>query len=406
VRLLIYSQDGRGLGHLRRTGNIALRVLARRPGALVLTLADSRSTPVVAAHPGMDVLKLPTLVKTGRSSSQESSWRPATLPLAIREALALRSRLILAAFEEFRPDVVLVDHMPVGALGELKPVLERARAAQPRPRLFLGLRDVLDAASTVRRAWRELGAYDYLPAYDAVLVYGCREIYDAERAYELGPHAQKVVFCHYVAPHERRLRVTAKRGPMEPPYVLVMGGGGGDAYPLASCFLDAAPALRRALGLRAMVLTGPSMSPVERHALLRRADGRDVWVETSREDVSSLLRGAAAVTMMAGYNSLCEVVAAGKKALVVPRAGPSAEQRIRSRLFAERRLIRVLDPDELTPARLARELLELLREDAPAPRFPLPLDGAARAADLLLEGSSAVRERPSLARARRYSGRL
>nr|NIV75089.1 glycosyltransferase [Gammaproteobacteria bacterium]NIW86411.1 glycosyltransferase [Gammaproteobacteria bacterium] len=83
-------------------------------------------------------------------------------------------------------------------------------------------------------------------------------------------------------------------------------------------------------------------------------------VESSRDDVLELLGRASAVVTMAGYNSLCEVLAARKKALVVPRAGPSQEQRIRCQLFSERNLIRVLDPNDLEPARMAQELEALL----------------------------------------------
>ena len=88
---------------------------------------------------------------------------------------------------------------------------------------------------------------------------------------------------------------------------------------------------------------------------------------------------------MAGYNSLCEVLAWRKKALVVPRAGPSAEQRIRSQVFSQRSLVRMLDPDNLTPERMAQELMQLLTDDnIPNLDNIPPLDGAQQAALALL----------------------
>ena len=388
MRLLIYSQDGYGLGHLRRTGNVARRLLAHRPDATVLTVADSRAMPVFPPHPGMDYLKLPTIVKTGRSSSEASSWQPASLPLAIHEAVRLRTALLVHTLEEFQPDVVLVDHMPVGALGELKPLLDLARGAARRPRLFLGLRDVIDAPDVVRRSWQALGAYDYLSVYDGVLVYGCRDVYDAEQAYALGLHAQKVVFCNYVGPPAAAQHAPlGDEPPADEPFVLVMGGGGGDAYPLAATFLDSVPLLMRERRLRAVVLTGPNMPAEQRIALAERCDGERVTVQSSRDDVPALLARADVVLTMAGYNSLCEVLAARKRALVVPRGGPSAEQRMRGQLFADRSLVSVLDPDELTPERLAERLLALLVEPGLGDeRRWIPLDGAERAAQLLLEG--------------------
>jgi len=75
-----------------------------------------------------------------------------------------------------------------------------------------------------------------------------------------------------------------------------------------------------------------------------------------------------------------------KKALVVPRSGPSAEQRTRAGLFAQRRLIDVLDPAELSPEKLAQRLVEDLgRKDYPVDGEALPMDGARQASDRLLE---------------------
>jgi predicted glycosyltransferase len=70
---------------------------------------------------------------------------------------------------------------------------------------------------------------------------------------------------------------------------------------------------------------------------------------------------------MAGYNTLAEVLNLGRKALVVPRAGPSAEQQMRCHLFAQRNLIDVLYPGQLSPQTLAqRLLLDLERDDYPS----------------------------------------
>ena len=41
-RIMMYSQDGFGLGHMRRTTSIARQILNTRPDACVLTVADSR----------------------------------------------------------------------------------------------------------------------------------------------------------------------------------------------------------------------------------------------------------------------------------------------------------------------------------------------------------------------------
>ncbi len=79
----------------------------------------------------------------------------------------------------FRPDILLVDHMPHGAMGELRPALEALRRIVPKARVVLGLRDIIDAPEVVRRRWQMEGAYEAMQRfYDLVIVYGSRDVFD------------------------------------------------------------------------------------------------------------------------------------------------------------------------------------------------------------------------------------
>jgi predicted glycosyltransferase len=322
-------------------------------------------------------------------------WCSGALPLDIAAMVKLRAKLLLDTFVEFRPDVVLVDHMPVGALGELKPLLERATRGRRRPRLLLGLRDILDAPEVIRSVWHDLGAYEYLDLYEAVLVYGCREIYDAGSAYDLTRHARGLLYCNYVTSASPADLVAAPR-PSQP-LVLVMGGGGADAFPLLETFLDSLPLVLKDLSLNCLVLTGPNMSRADREALNLRASQYPVRILPGLPDASTPIQAASAIVTMAGYNSLCETLQARKRALVVPRRGPSAEQRIRSEIFSERRLVMTLDPDNLTPDRMAAKVKRLVSDDGnmPDPANLPPLDGARRAASVVL-GAADLPSTPEL----------
>ncbi len=377
----MYSQDGNGLGHLRRSVNIAAEVLSQHPRCNVLILADSPALSILATRPGIDVIKLPTIVRSG-----DSHWRTATLSMSTRRVVRLRRQLMLQAFAEFRPDTVLVDHMPVGALGELKPLLDHATTRPRPPKLFLGLRDVLDRPTVIRRAWQELGAYDYLPAYDGVLIYGHRSVYDTCTAYRLLPHASAIVYCNYIS---QPPTAPAPPAPPAKPFVLGMGGGGADAFPLAMAFVEAISAVRTDHDVEAVLLTGPNMATEERELLVRHSTPH-VRIESRYGDAAEWIRRASAIVTMAGYNSLCEVLTWQKKAVVVPRSGPSAEQRIRSELFSERSLIRRIRPESLDRRRLATALSQLLAgDDIPHLANIPPLNGAQRVASTLLEWTPA-----------------
>jgi len=115
----------------------------------------------------------------------------------------------------------------------------------------------------------------------------------------------------------------------------------------------------------------------------------------------TLIRNARAVVAMAGYNSTMEVLALGKRTLLVPRVTPRAEQWLRASRLAELGLVGCLHPDELDPARVGAWLAEAAKP-APAVSALQALDfgGLQRVAELaaqLLGTPSPVAQVPSAA---------
>jgi predicted glycosyltransferase len=365
-RLLIYSQDGLGLGHLRRTSAIAAEFLQGRPDACVLTVSDSPLGTFFGIVPNQDYLKLPSLVKSG-----PGAWDPVSLPLSSGELFALRRDLIASVAASFRPDIVLVDHMPHGARGELVPTLEALR--QTNATVVLGLRDILDAPNVVRRTWRDEGAYDAVEQfYDMVLVYGSRDVFDVAGEYGWSPKSVEMLeYCGYVcAPsahrRARRIRARALGGKPDGRLVVAMAGGGADAYPMMDALLDGLDELSQEEPSALILITGPFMPSNQRRNLMARAQGRAAQVRTSVADVPSYIEAADVVVGMAGYNTTAEVLRSGTPAVLVPRRGPSAEQRMRASLFSERGWVGVVDPDELTASTLARAVRKACATPAPA----------------------------------------
>jgi predicted glycosyltransferase len=391
VRLLIYTQDGLGLGHLRRAGSVAAEFLRGEAEGSVLTISDSPLGSLIRDVPHHDYLKLPSIVKAG-----PGDWRPHSLPLEIGEVRRLRSRLILEAATAFGPDVLLVDHMPHGALGELLPTLAALRHTPTR--IVLGVRDIIDDPAVVHARWRSEGAFDALAEhYDQVLVYGSSEVFDLPEQYGWPAELARMVrFCGYVctpAPVAQR-RLPARRLGMEPrgSMVVAMAGGGADAHALMSTLVDAVPEVCAARPCTFVIVTGPFMPDAERRDLKRRAAGLPVRLRTMVGDPLRYLAAADLVVAMAGYNTTMEVLRVGTPALLVPRRGPSAEQRMRARRFADRGWVSQLDPDELEPGRLAAAVLGVLGRGAATPVVPPPdLGGLASAAESLHAAALAAR---------------
>ena len=77
-------------------------------------------------------------------------------------------------------------------------------------------------------------------------------------------------------------------------------------------------------------------------------------------DSLTYLRAADVVIAMAGYNTTAEILTLDKPALLVPRSGPSAEQQMRAKLFADRGWVNWLPPEDLSPDMLAQAALSAL----------------------------------------------
>jgi predicted glycosyltransferase len=341
-------------------------------------LADEYSTPFFERVSGIDYIKLPSIKRINR----HSAWESATLDLSIAQTLDIRLNLILQTFVEFQPHAVLVDLEAVGILGELKPLLDRTMRWSPAPKLYLGLRDIIDLPEITLQQWADLDAHDYLAHYDGVLIYGCDSVFDTASAYHLNSYTRKVFYCGYVTPPgDNALSPPSADSPI----LLAMGGSGRISFPMEMAFVEALPFFYDAIPLRPVVLTGPDMPPESRQALANRSYKNQPQIISSVQDATQLIRQAEMIVTLAGYNSLGEVLRFHKKALVIPIVESFLEQDMRAQQFAELGLVRTLAQENLTPQNLARELIQLYQAENIPNLANLPtFDGAQRAASIIL----------------------
>lgn len=384
LRIAIYSQDGFGLGHMQRTASIAWEIYRLRPEASILTFSDSQLGQFFPISPYHDYVKLPSIAK-----DSPGNWKATHLRMSFPEILQLRKELIRNVLLNYAPDVFLVDHMPHGAMGELLPALEAMDQAGIPIRNVLGLRDILDSPNVTISRWQVEGAYDVIERFYArILVFGMQDVYDVAENYKLPESATKKLFyCGYVAnlEHERnaysiRARYLDGKVP-DTRLIAVMAGGGADAYSMMSTLLEALPKVVEDQPCSVAVITGPFM-PVELIADLERRAGRlPIQMLEAVTDSISYISAADLVIAMAGYNTSVEILRMKTPAILVPRAGPSAEQRTRARLFSERHWVDMIDPAELNPDNLAQCIISHLKHPNGNKPSALPnLNGAAVAA--------------------------
>lgn len=375
-----YSHDGFGLGHLSRTVHLANRLRELEPDVDIHIITSSPAAHRVQSLHDFAWIKLPSVTKCG-----VERYRPHHLSMDLESVVALRAALLLRTVQHLRPDLLVVDHRPLGLKKEASPALNWLKAWSPKTRTVVGLRDIVDEARTVKSDWREQGIYDALDTlFDAVLVYGDRSVLDTTQAYDMPDSIRrKTRFVGYLGRGpvaQSREAVRQSLSLQDERLVVVHAGGGGDGTHLIETYLQAANLLPR--DVHSLVVTGPLMDPVEQRRLQASAYKATITFVEYQHDLPSYVAAADLSISMGGYNTVCEVLSCGVPSIIVPRMFPRQEQYIRAQLLASRGLIRMVPPHSLSAQKLAEAVLDAL-DTAPTLSIPVALDGSARAASYL-----------------------
>jgi predicted glycosyltransferase len=372
LRIVFYSHDSVGLGHVRRNLVLAHALANQLPGltgrpVTGILITGTSHAPGFPAPEGWDWVLLPGIGKS------PAGYLPRNLSLPMDQLVSLRSRLLQGVLAGFRPDLVIVDRHATGVHRELEGALRHARAAGP-VRVVLGLREVLDAPGPAFSEWARFGgARTVKSLFDAIWVYGDPAIHDPLATGEIPFSLRKLIrYTGYLAAGRPSLSGTSC---MDGPYVMTTVGGGSDGHALARIAVAAPlPA-----GLGHLVVAGPQMPTKEYEDLIRHARP-GVRVVPALDDVVFHLRHASAVVAMGGYNTVCEIMSTSVPALIVPRTEFRAEQRIRARSLAVAGYLEQHEIETLTPEILAEWLAT--RQGTTVDRRRAVLDGLIRVPQL------------------------
>ena len=170
ARILIYSHDSFGLGHLRRCRAIAHSLVAHYKGVSVLILSGS---PIIGSfdfRARVDFVRIPGVTKL-----KDGEYTSLGLHIDLEQTMSMRESIIYHTAASFKPDIFLVDKEPTGLRGEvvstLKMLKERGTVN------VLGLRDVMDEASALKAEWERKQVQPVLEElYHDIWVYGLKEM--------------------------------------------------------------------------------------------------------------------------------------------------------------------------------------------------------------------------------------
>lgn len=390
MRLMAVCHDSVGIGHLRRTLAIAERATQTIPSCRALVVSGTVHVSNFTLPDRVDYIKLPSLRK-----GPDYRYCAKTLGVNLTDTIAIRSALLTATAASYRPDVLLIDKSPVGVHDEAETALRLVRDRYPATRVIFGMRDIEDAPEQTIREWkrgRHLEALEYL--VDEIWVYGDPEIFDVVSAYELPAGiAQKIRYVGFIARSGCSHDAGVEARGVGAKNVLVTVGGGTDGYRLLDQYLSIPQTKQSAAGIRTTIIGGPDLPRDHASELRRRAAtfSNVTFLDTS-PCMNCEYRKADVVLCMGGYNTMVEVVRAGRPMLVYPRVEPRLEQYIRAKRFAAHHLCEMLDPNCVTPEKI-QDAVDRILSNGDGRSITTPnLNGLNNVAERLSELEVAIRD--------------
>ncbi len=158
-----------------------------------------------------------------------------------------------------------------------------------------------------------------------------------------------------------------------------------------------------------MIVTGPLMSASERDQVKTEVGNRPKTVVLDYvPDLPRYMAAARVVVSMCGYNTAAELVGLGVRSIVVPRtwrygehlkrasARAEWEQLMRAQALSSLGLVDMLEPESLTPKRLADRITLALARPRSEPNTAMDMRGLELVTDHILtlardrEGSAGV----------------
>ena len=340
-RILIYSHDTMGLGHLRRCSTIAHSLVREYPDLSVLILSGS---PIIGSfdfRSRVDFVRVPGVIKL-----RNGEYTSLNLGINFEQTIHMRAQIIKHTADIFAPDIMIVDKEPMGLRGEVEDTLRMLKRRGTR--LVLGLRDIMDDPSMLVPEWRRKKVMPALSdLYDEIWVYGLPQICDPLKGLQVPRQVRRrMTYTGYLP---RRAPTGPSTRPLpeivSEPYVLVTTGGGGDGEALIDWVLRAYEADGRML-YPALLVLGPFMQPETQAEFIDRANKlSQVQAITFDAKLEELEDNAIGVVAMGGYNTFCEILSFNKRALIIPRTRPRMEQFIRASRAQELGLARMLEDD-------------------------------------------------------------
>lgn len=387
--LLFYCQHSLGMGHLVRTLTLAEALVQRFK---VVFLNGGRFPSHTVPPQGVNIINLPPI-----GMAEDNSLYSQDPEYGLAEAQALRKKIILTAFDEYRPQAILIELFPFGRkkfAGELLPLLKTANRRQPRrPLVLCSLRDIMVNArkDQVRHDNRACWLIDRY--FDGILVHSDPKFASLEESFQPSRELKTpIYYTGFVLPRGESGAMPNTRQQR----VVVSAGGGMVGAPLFQVAIKAQYLLWEKLKLPMTLVAGPFLPEADWKRLEREAVScPGLSLHRFVPNMAALLESHSVSVSQCGYNTVMDLLRSGIAALVVPFSqGQEDEQGNRAKRLNDLGLLRGAEAKGFDADRFAAEV-ETLLDFKPNPAA-LDLDGAEKSVQIIhsLTGAKCLSEQP------------
>ncbi len=333
----------------------------------VCFLNGGEIVPGFEFSPEVDVVNLPPI----KSDAEFKEIRSIDGFQSLDELKGARTKKILAEYERFEPDVLIIELFPFGRRKfafELIPILSRIRLRGSKTKVVCSLRDILVSKRDQKRHEDQV-CYMMNRYFDLLLIHSDPKFQQLEETYsrmdDLTVRARYTGFVAKAAPEpeagQKDVFLTEQN---ETPLILASIGGGRVGIELLECAVKASSIVEETMPHRLLIFTGPYLPEEDYLKLEKRvASIPNITLKRYTTEFLSYVKKADLSISMAGYNTCMNILTTGTKALLLPFTGNNnEEQTIRAEKLDALGVVAMIRPDELNPHVLSKKIIKSLKK--------------------------------------------
>ncbi len=370
-RILVYTHNSIGLGHAFRTLAVITGMKKWRPDIDFLVISGT-SVPQIFFDEGIEVMKLPSIkLDIDREGSPMLSRYLSGFDL--ESIFDFRQTVIMASFNFFQPDALIIEHNMTGQMSELIPLLMKKWVRKGGPvdfPLVHVCRGIMKWVPLLRIPYQNprhrSESINIGSLYDFMYVLEDRDVIDINKAF-LGDDPELEKKIRYLGKITNRVHgefpprkeVLNRFGLDDREIILVSLGRNGQVFDLSVKLLEILTKSRTVNGKQVVFVLDPYLDRSVSETIRSHPLCKDLRFLEFFPDMVDLVNEAETVISRAGYNTVNEILLTGVKAVLIPESHGGGEQEQRTKTIAAEHVC-VLNENEVLNGNGGQRLLDFV----------------------------------------------